>query len=96
MAQTTVYTCDLCKGSKDKNDLAKIEVKVDGLRIKGVDNRYASLKIDICKECLKKKGFVVEPKVDDEENQQTEGRNRVTLEDKLYDILEDMGVVFAE
>lgn len=96
MAQTTVYICDICKGNKDKNDLAKIEVRVEGLRIKGVDNRYSPLKIDICKECLKKKGFIVEPKVDDEENQQTEGRNRMTLEDKLYDILEDMGVVFAE
>lgn len=96
MAQTTVYTCDICKGSKDKNDLAKIEVTVKGIRIKGVDDRYFPLKIDICKECLKKKGFIVEPKVDDEENQQTEGRNRMTLEDKLYDILEDMGVVFAE
>lgn len=49
MAQTTVYTCDICKGSKDRNDLAKIEVKVEGLRIKGVD-RYTSLKTDICKE----------------------------------------------
>lgn len=95
MAQTTVYTCDICKGSKDRNDLAKIEVKVEGLRIKGVD-RYTSLKTDICKECLRKKGFVVEPKVDDEENQQTEGRNRLTLEDKIYNILEDLGVAFAE
>lgn len=96
MAQTTVYTCDICKGSKDKNDLAKIEVKVEGLRVKGVDNRYSHLKIDICKECLKKKGFIVEPRVDDEENQQTEGRNRMTLEDKIYDILKDMGVAFVE
>lgn len=96
MSQTTVYTCDICKESKDKNDLAKIEVRVEGLRIKGVDNSYSPLKIDICKECLKKKGFIVEPKADDEENHQTEGRNRMTLEDKLYDILEDMGVVFAE
>lgn len=96
MAQTMVYTCDICKGSKDEKDLSRIEVRTDRIRIKGVDNRYSPLKIDICKECLKKKGFIVEPKVDDEENQQTEGRNRVTLEDKLYDILEDMGVVFAE
>lgn len=94
--RTEVYTCDVCKGSKDKNDLAKIEVTVDGLRVKGVSNRYTTLKIDICKECLRKKGFVVEPKADNEENQQTEGRNRMTLEDKLYDILVDIGVAFVE
>lgn len=96
MAQTMVYTCDICKGSKDRNDLAKIKVHVEGIRVKGVNMKYGALEIDICKECLKKKGFIVESKVDDDENQQTEGRNRVTLEDQLYGILEDMGVVFAE
>lgn len=96
MAQTMVYTCDICKGSKARNDLAKIRVQIEGVRVKGVNMSYGTLEIDICKECLKKKGFIVEPRVDDEENQQTEGRNRVTLENKLYEILEDMGVVFAE
>lgn len=96
MAQTMVYTCDICKGSKARNDLAKIKVQIEGVRVKGVNMKYGTLEIDICKECLKKKGFIVEPRVDDEENQQTEGRNRVTLENKLYEILEDMGVVFAE
>lgn len=95
MAQTIVYTCDICKESKNRESLSKIEIKAEGLRIKGAD-RYNPVKIDICKECLRKKGFIVEPKVDDEENQQTEGRNRMTLEDKFYDILEDMGVAFVE
>lgn len=95
MAQTIVYTCDICKESRSEDDLVKIEIKTQGLRIKGADI-YSPLKIDICKECLKRKGFIIEPKVDDEEGQQTEGRNRITLEDKIYGILEDMGVVFVE
>lgn len=93
MAQTTVYTCDICKQSKDRGDLAKIEVKTEGIRIKNCD-RYSPLKIDICKECLKRKGFLVEVK--EEYNEQTLKQNKATLEDKLYEILEDMGVAFVE
>lgn len=93
MAQTTVYTCDICKQSKDWGDLAKIEVKTEGIKIKGCD-RYSPLKIDICKDCLKRKGFLVEIK--DDEKEQSEKQNKVTLEDKLYDILEDLGVAFCE
>lgn len=93
MAQTTVYTCDICKQSKSERDLVKISVKVSGLRVKGC-GKYDTLMIDICPDCLKKKGFVVEPKADEEE--QAAAQNRVTLEDKIYDILQDMGVAFTE
>lgn len=34
MAQTTVYTRDICKQSKNRGDLAKIEVKTESIRIK--------------------------------------------------------------
>lgn len=91
--QTTVYTCDICKQSKSREDLAKIEVKTEGITIKGV-NRYSGLMIEICPDCLKKKGFVVEAKKEDEEQVATQ--NKKTLEDKIYEILEDMGVAFQE
>lgn len=92
MAQTTVYTCDICKQSKSKNDLAKITVKSEGIRMKGVG--YSGIEIDICNDCLKKKGFIVEIKETDEE--QALMQNKATLEDKIYDILSGMGVVFEE
>lgn len=44
MAQTTVYTCDICKQSKGKDDLAKINVNAEGIRMKG---NFYTLKIDI-------------------------------------------------
>lgn len=91
MAQTMVYTCDICKQSRDEKSLAKISVQARGIKIEDCDN-YNPLKIDICSECLKKKGFIVEFKGDSKE--QVEKQNRKTLEDKLFDILEDMGVVF--
>ncbi|RGC31510.1 hypothetical protein DWX41_11845 [Hungatella hathewayi] len=94
MARTEVYTCDICKQSKSKDDLAKITVRSEGIRIKGVG--YNGITIDICPDCLKKKGFVVEEKLTKEEQELDEKQNKATLEDKIYEILEDMGVVFEE
>lgn len=45
MAQTTVFTCDICKQSKSKDDLAKITIKSDGIRMKGVG--YNGITVDI-------------------------------------------------
>ena len=94
MARTTVFTCDICKQSKGKNDFAKITVKSEGIRMKGVG--YNGINIDVCPDCLKKKGFVVEKKETEQENDQTAMQNKATLEDKIYDFLRDMGVLFEE
>lgn len=94
MANTTIYTCDICKQSKSKEDLAKIKVSSEGIRMKNVG--YNEIKIDICSDCLQKKGFIVEAKQTKEEQEVAEIKNKKTLEDKLLDILEDIGVAFAE
>ena len=57
--------------------------------MKGV-GRYG-ITIDVCPDCLKKKGFVVECKKEEQASMQ----NKQTLEG-LYDFLSDMGVVFEE
>lgn len=90
MAQTTVFTCDICKQSKSKDDLAKINVRTEGFKVKG---GFYGFSIDICRDCLKKKGFVIEVK--DGEGEQA-AQNRMTLEEKLCDILMDLGVIFEE
>jgi len=92
--KSTVFTCDICKKSKDEGDLCKMEVKTSGIKIKA-STRYNVLEVDVCKVCLKEKGFIVEPKPD-MDDQQVEGRNKMTLEEKLYEILEDMDVAFNE
>lgn len=92
MAQTTVYTCDICKGSKSKGDLAQLSIKAEGIKFKGI-SQYSALEIDICKECLKKKGFVVDY---EKMTEQDAAKNEICLEDKIYDFLHDMGVVFEE
>jgi len=92
MAKTTIHTCDICKQSKSEGDLASLTVRADGISIKGAN--YSGLKIDICKDCLEKKGFIVEYKK--EESEKVENKNKITLEDRIYDFLADMGVVFGE
>jgi hypothetical protein len=90
--KTEVFTCDICKQSKSMGDLAKITVKAEGIKMKNVG--YGGIQIDICPDCLKKKGFIVEPKPETVE--QAEMQNKKTLEDKIYDFLSDIGVAFVE
>jgi len=92
MAETKIFTCDICKQSKSKDDLAKITVSADGIRMKNVG--YGGIKIDICPDCLRKKGFVVEIKKEQEEV--VLAQNTKNLEDKIFDILDYMGVAFVE
>lgn len=54
-------------------------------------DRYNPMKIDICKECLREKGFDVVRNYE-----QSAENNKKTLEDKLLKILEDLGVSFEE
>lgn len=90
--RTEVFTCDICKKSKSQGDLAKITIKSDGIHMKGVP--YGGIVIDVCPECLKRKGFIVECKKEEEE--QAAMQNKQTLEDKIYEFLSDMGVAFVE
>lgn len=92
MAKTMVHTCDICKQSKSANDLAHITVRTEGIKIK--ESNYKGIEIDICSDCLKKKGFIVETKTE-EELQQANAKNSITLEDKIYEILQDLGVAFT-
>ena len=94
MAETMVYTCDICKASKSKDALARIIVKSEGIKIKAAICN--GIRIDICRDCLKKKGFIVDFSEDQDEQMQASMKNKATLEDKIYDFLIEMGVVFQE
>ena len=92
--KTVTHICDICKKSKGENDLAILKVKTEKILIKGISN-YQELQIDICSDCLRKKGFSVgNTNIEDVES--VKAQNRKTLEDKLLDILEDMGVAFEQ
>lgn len=92
--KTVVYTCDSCKQSKSETDLSRIRVNTRGITI-SLNKHHSEIEYDICKDCLKKKGFIVEPSPEMQENE-VRNHNSKTLESKLLDLLEDLGVQFVE
>lgn len=90
-----VHSCDICKQEKSARELAKLEIRsAGGINIKDANGYFGTGHIlDICPDCLKKYGFDVEPKHDEEYKAQA-AQNRKTLEDKILDILDDLGVSF--
>lgn len=90
--ETITHICDVCKESKSKTELARLEIRCNGLSF---FDRYTTLKVDICKSCLEKKNFTVNKREDktEEEIQNTNSKN---LENKIIDILSDLGVQFYE
>ena len=95
MAKTEVFTCDICKKSKSEKDLARMTVSVNGLHVKSA-GRYGGVEFDVCPDCLKKKGFIVDPKEIEENPEQVAISNDARLKDALCDFLSDLGVAFQE
>ena len=93
--KTTTYICDLCKKSVGEAELTTLSVS---MKMQRSPSGYAStitVNKDVCKDCLEKKGILVivpEGKKHDD----VVAKNEKTLEDKLIDILEDLGVAFEE
>jgi hypothetical protein len=84
-----VYVCDRCKKeSEDLDNFTHLSVKTNGIHIKGCDN-FSQTEYEICKDCLKEIGFAVEGGYDE-----IATANRQTLDEKITDILLDLGVVF--
>jgi hypothetical protein len=87
--RTTTYICDICKQSKSQDDLVEVKISFD------TKGRYRpESKKDICKECLKKRGLLLENTENPDE--ETRKSNQKTIESKIVDILEDLGVQFCE
>lgn len=91
----TVCTCDICHQEKPLTEIARIEIRsASGINIKDANGYIGTGHlVDICSECLEKYGFDLEKKEDCDRKRQAE-QNRETLEDKILDILSDLGVSF--
>lgn len=90
--ETITHICDICKQSKSKEELARLEVRSNGLEFL---DRYSTLKIDVCKSCLEKKNFIVNER-EDKALKDIQTQNKANLENKIIDILNDLGVQFYE
>lgn len=92
--KTENYICDMCKKSVGKDDLSRLEVQTRGITI-SQNHYHPAISFDICKECLNKKGFIINPKPEQTE-EEIKKYNHKTLENKIIDILEELGVQFYE
>lgn len=94
--KTTTYICDVCKKSVSEMELIPIEVNVENICFESTNGyRRRKAKLEICKDCLRKKGFVIEPVTKDTE-EEISVKNTKTLEAKIIDMLYDLGVAFHE
>jgi hypothetical protein len=93
--RTTTFICDVCKKSVGETELCQVDTSVKMPRLdRGM--KLASCNKDVCKECLTKKGLLIEYSGSDKERADQVASNQKTLESKLIDILEDLGVAFQE
>lgn len=92
--KTTTYICDKCKKSVGKDDLVEITFSATLIQTPNGYNRTQNIKKDVCKSCLKDKGLIIE--FNQEKYEQDLKKNEKTMEDKLIEILEDLGVAFQE
>lgn len=92
MATKYVHTCDICKHERKLNELSNINISVGGIKVRGLYTRNDTIHIDICKDCLMDKGFIIE--YSKEECNEVADKNRETIEERLMDILMDLGVSF--
>ena len=95
MAKKMVFSCDKCGKEVNSQELVEIDVTTRNIKIKGCDGwlGHSPLHIEICKDCISEYGFKIEPA---ENNSHVAEQNRMTLEDKMFDILQDLGVCFGQ
>ena len=92
--KTITFICDKCKQSKSEADIVAIDVSYKIVRQNHNYPQSASAKKDICKQCLDKLGLLHQ--LPEKDYSEPENRNLRTFEDKLVDILSDLGVMFEE
>ena len=86
------HICDICKQSKGKEELARLEVRSSGLEFL---DRYATKKVDISQAFFSNKNFIINNRENKKLNE-IQNINNKNLEDKLIDILSDLGVQFYD
>ena len=92
--KTTTYICDKCKKSVGAEDLTEIKFSANIIKQPNGYNSSQIINKDICKKCLEEKGLIIE--FNQEKYAQDLNKNKKTIEDKILEFLEDLGVVFQE
>jgi sulfur relay (sulfurtransferase) complex TusBCD TusD component (DsrE family) len=94
--KTTTYICDICKKSVGEAELVTVEISAKMMKMPNGYMQQQRVSKDICKDCLKGRGIVTEYVPGENDLEEITKANNKTLESKLVDILEDLGVQFQE
>lgn len=87
------HVCDMCKQTKTKDEMVTLELSQSyGSKVRIIGNRQ---RIDICPECMKKKGIVIE-KTEEQTQEEVYQKNERTIREKFIEILADLDVSFYE
>jgi hypothetical protein len=92
---TKTFICDLCKKSVGEMELLPMQVDLTMPKAPNGYPQRLTVKKEICRECLEKKG-VVTTIADEKEREIITAKNQKTLENKIVDFLADLGVAFTE
>lgn len=92
--KTTTYICDKCKKSVGETELCGIDVSITSPQ-NSCSRRHSAHK-DICKECLKSLGIIIDLPADKAAASEQDHKNQKSFEDKFCDMLSDLGVQFEE
>lgn len=94
---TKTFICDVCKKSVGEAELFEISTSLTvPKQERGYSKTLTMCKKDVCRDCLEKKGIITSGYGIKDEHELAEAKNQKTLESKLIDILEDLGVAFVE
>ncbi|HAB66568.1 MAG TPA: hypothetical protein DCE23_04290 [Firmicutes bacterium] len=89
------HVCDICKQTKTKDEMIQMRLSQNNAyscKNKIIEN---DLRLDICPECLKKKGIVFE-KTEEQTQKEIYERNEKTFKEKFVELLNDLDVSFYE
>ncbi|HEX3026392.1 MAG TPA: hypothetical protein VHR42_04090 [Clostridia bacterium] len=92
---TKTFICDKCKKSVGETELYSVEVELNR-PTGGYSSRMHSAHKDICKECLKTLGIIVDAPEDAKEREKQTSKNQKTFENRICNFLSDLGVLFEE
>jgi len=94
---TKTFICDKCKKSVGEFELLSLKVTIREAKPTSVYARnLADSEKDICKECLVKTGMIPTNFEQQSDKDEASIANKKTLDTKLIEILEDLGVQFCE
>lgn len=89
------HVCDICKQTKSKDDMVQLELMQRSKYTSKFKLMANDIKLDLCQDCLKKKGIIIERSEEQVEEDRL-AHNEASFRDKFIELLVDCDVQFYE